>query len=184
MNNKNKIATMNVGDSSKLSKDTKYIKFEGNNDDFFWRVAGDVLNPDAEIIVPETHQAIYVKDGILQEVLNAGRYRIFDVKKGLFGSKKVGVVSVDIVFLSKTCKVKVLWGTMNPIKLRDPLTEIPVELRANGEFTIQVKNPKKFYLEIVGADKSFNIDSLKKRLAARMLSFVEPVIARVMHDEQ
>jgi hypothetical protein len=96
----------------------------------------------------------------------------------------VDAVTLDIIFISKTCKVKVLWGTREPIRSRDPLTQIPVTIRSNGEFTIQIDNPKKFYLEIVGADKVFNIESLKERLAARMLSFVEPVIAKYMHDKQ
>lgn len=185
MSNQN-VSVLDMGASHQLDPKTRYIKFEGDNSQFFWRVCGDILNSEAEIIIPETHQAIYVKDGVMQEVLEGGRYPIFDVQKGGFlglGKKRCHA-TVDIIFVSKTCQVKVLWGTRTPIKLRDDVTEIPVTVRANGEFTIQIHNPKQFYLTTVGSDKNFNIDALKQRCAGRMMSFIEPVIAKFMHDNK
>ena len=183
---KNEVKVLEMGASHQLDENIKFIKFEGDNSQFFWRVCGDICNPDAEIIIPETHQAIYVKDGVMQEVLEGGRHKIFDVQKGGFLGlfKKKVHATVDIIFVSKTCKVLVKWGTRNPIKLRDDVTEIPVTVRANGEFEIQIQNPKKFYLEIVGADKNFTIESLKERCMNRMMLFVEPAIAKYMHDKK
>ncbi len=183
---KDNVKVLDMGATHQLDENTKFIKFEGDNSQFFWRVCGDICNPDAEIIIPETHQAIYVKDGVMQEVLEGGRHRIFDVQKGGFlglGKKKVHA-TVDIIFVSKTCKVLVKWGTRPPIRLRDDITEIPVTVFANGEFEVQIHNPKKFYLEIVGADKNFTIESLRERCIARMMLFVEPAIARFMHDNK
>ena len=34
------------------------------------------------------------------------------------------------------------------------------------------------------SDKNFNIDALKQRCAGRMMSFIEPVIAKFMHDNK
>ena len=173
---------LNMGINT-LDPKAEYIKFEGDNSQLFWRVAGDICNPKAEIIIPETHNAIYVKDGVMQNLLDAGRHPIFDVKKGLFGTKKVGAVSVDVVFMSKTCKLKVLWGTRTPISGRDFMTQIPVEIKANGEFEVQISNPRQFYLELVGSDKSFTVDALRERLIVRMLSYIEPEIASFMQRE-
>lgn len=176
---------VDMGNSAPLAENVKTIIFEGDNEQFFWRVSGNVLNPDAEVIVPETHQVVFVKDGIMNDILEAGRHRIFETQKGGFLGlfKKKVSVNVDLIFLSKTCKVKVLWGTRTPIKLRDPITEIPVTLRGNGEFTVQILNPRQFYLTIVGSDKNFTIESLQQRLAGRMMLFVEDVIAKVMQSK-
>ncbi len=177
-------AHVDMGNSAAIAENVKTIIFEGDNEQFFWRVSGNVLNPDAEVIVPETHQVVFVKDGIMNDILEAGRHRIFETQKaGFLGMfKKKVSANVDLIFLSKTCKVKVLWGTRNPIKLRDPITEIPVTLRGNGEFTVQILNPRQFYLTIVGSDKNFTIESLQQRLAGRMMLFVEDVIAKVMQQ--
>lgn len=182
---KKNITTLNVGDSSVLKPNTSLIRFEGSNTDFFWRIYGDVINPDVKIVVPPTHQAIYIKDGILQDILEAGSHNVFQtVNKGFLGiGKKVDSTVVDIIFMNKTIKFNALWGTHNPILLRDTLTEIPVTLRGNGEFEVGIDNPKKFYLEIVGADKRFDLESLQKRLHVKMMSYIEPVIAKVMHEK-
>ncbi len=163
---------------------TEIIKFEGDNDQLFWRVAGEIINPKAQIVIPETHSAIYIKDGVMQNILEGGRHQVFELKKGLFGYKKVDAVTLDIIFMSKTCKLKVLWGTKAPIKLRDTDTNIPVTLRGHGEFEVQICNPRKFYLEVVGSDKNFNIQNIRDRLQVRMLSYIEPVISDFMKDEK
>lgn len=181
---KQTIMDLNVG-SNTLDPKTQFIKFEGDNNTLLWRVSGRILNAKAEIIVPETHTAIYIKDGIMQNLLEGGRHQVFETKKGIFGiTKKVDAVDIDLVFLSKTCKLRVLWGTRSPIKLRDDMTEIPVTVRANGEFSVNIATPRQFYLELVGADKNFTLQSLKDRLATRLLSYIEPVVAQFMKDEK
>ena len=42
------------------------IKYTGDNTELFRRVPAENLDPDARIIVPETHNAIFIKDGILK----------------------------------------------------------------------------------------------------------------------
>lgn len=182
---KQAITTMNVGDSSVLNANTELIRFEGRNDDFFWRTYGDVLNPKCKIVVPPTHQAVYIKDGKMQDILEGGTYSVFEVvKKGFLGiGKKIDATVVDIIFMNRTAKCKVAWGTPSPINFRDALTDLPISVRGNGEFEVRIKNAKKFYLEIVGADKDFTIESLQERLAVRMMSFVSPAIAKVIHEK-
>lgn len=181
---KKEVVRLEIGEERIINKDTEIIKFEGTNSDFFWRIHGEVINPNCRLVVPPTHQVIYVKDGRLQDVLESGMYDIFEVvKKGFLGfGKKVDATTLDIIFMNKTIKFNALWGTVNPIPLRDPITEFPVTLRGNGEFEVGIDNPKKFYLEIVGAEKNFNLDSLRERLAVKMMSYIEPVIAKTMRD--
>ena len=183
---KNEITNLKIGNTAVLDPQTTLIRFEGSNTDFFWRIHGDVMNPDVKIVIPPTHQAIYIKDGHLQNVLESGTYPVFEtVKKGFFGiGRKVDATVVDIIFMNRTIKFRAFWGTHNPIMARDPLAGLAVTLRGNGEFEVGIDNPKKFYLEIVGADESFTLDSLRERLHVRMMSYIEPVIARVMHDKQ
>lgn len=177
------IKDLNVG-SNTLDPKTQFIKFEGDNETLLWRTSGRIMNAKAEIIVPETHCAVYIKDGVMQNILEGGRHPVFETKKVLFFTKKNDAVDIDLVFLSKTCKLRVLWGTRSPIKLRDDITEIPVTVRANGEFSVNVATPRQFYLELVGADKNFTLQSLKERLATRLLSYIEPVIASFMKNEK
>lgn len=161
------------------------VKFTGSNSELFCRESADGLHASAQVIVPETHTVLLIKDGVVSEALGAGRHDIFDKENGFFRLKKDSdIATVDFVFVSRTAKLPMLWGTATPIKTRDPITEVPVSIGINGELEFRVKTPKQFYLELVGADVEYSVDKLKKRLLSRLMSVVEPVVAQVMQAEK
>ncbi len=161
-----------------MSKEIQVIKYEGDNSELFKRISADGLDPEAKLIVPETHNAILIKDGVLMDTLNSGSYDIFEEKS----AKKCRNVSVEVIFLSKTARLKVMWGTKTRFDFRDVETDVPVKVGAHGEFEVQISNPRKAYMVLIGAEKTFTVQDLKDRLAARMMSKVEPAIARAMRS--
>ncbi|MDE6401555.1 MAG: SPFH domain-containing protein, partial [Clostridiales bacterium] len=153
------------------------VKFTGNNTELFCRESADELHASAQVIVPETHTVLLIKDGVVSEALSAGRHDIFDTENGLFRLKKDSdVATVEFVFISKSAKLPMLWGTASPIRTRDPITGVPVSIGINGELEFRVKTPKQFYLELVGADSEYSVDKLKKRLLTRLVNVVEPIV--------
>mgnify|MGYP001071826736 CR=1 FL=1 len=161
------------------------VKFTGDNSELFCRESADELHASAQVIVPETHTVLLIKDGVVSEALSAGRHDIFDTSNGMFRLKKDSdVASVDFVFISRTAKLPMLWGTAAPIRTRDPITGVAVSIGINGELEFRVKTPKQFYLELVGADSEYSVDKLKKRLLSRLMNAVEPVVTEVMRAER
>lgn len=164
---------------------TEIVKFTGNNAELFCRESADELHAKAQVIVPETHTVLLIKDGVVSEALQPGRHDIFDTENGLFRLKKDSdVASVDFVFVSKTAKLQMLWGTSSPIKTRDPETGVLVSLGANGELELRVKTPKQFYLELVGADTEYSVNKLKRRIQNRLMSVIEPALAKCMREKK
>ena len=53
---------------------------------------------------------------------------------------------------------------------------------ASGEYEIQISNPRKFYLEVIGVEKSYSIDDLKVRLLGRIVNEIEPVISSLIAE--
>ena len=153
-----------------MAKIQQFVKYEGNNEELFVKVSADALNYDAKLIVPETHNAILLKDGVMMDTLNSGSYDIFDSKH----KKKTESITVDVIYMSKTAKLKVNWGTKTQFNFRDTETDVPIKVGAHGEFEVQICNPRKAYLELIGADKTYSVEKLKERLAMRMMSEVEP----------
>lgn len=161
------------------------VKFTGSNSDLFTRESADDLRATAQVIVPETHTVLLIKDGVVSEALSAGRHNIFDTESGFFGPKKDSdCATVDFVFVSKTAKLPMLWGTPSPIRTRDPITSVHVAVGFNGELEFRVATPKKFYLELVGADSDYDVDKLKKRVLLKLMSVIEPLVAKTMADEK
>lgn len=159
-----------------MGRNIHVIKYEGDNSELFKKICVDGLDADAKLVVPETHNAILIKDGMAMDTLNSGSYDIFEEKS----RRKSKNVSVEVIYMSKTARLKVMWGTRSQFSFRDPETDVPVKLGAHGEFEVQISNPRKAYMVLIGAEKEFTVQDLKERLVMRMLSKTEPAIAREM----
>ncbi|MGN1235262.1 MAG: SPFH domain-containing protein [Christensenellaceae bacterium] len=154
------------------------IKYEGNNALLFEKRSADGLSKRAELIVPATHYAILVKDGQMMDTLDSGRHPVFEGKE----EKRTQDVTVDVIFISKTVKLAIRWGTKEQFAFRDEETGVPVRVGARGQFEVQVMNPRKFYLLFVGADAVYDVEKLKERLEIRLLAEAESAIAAAMRE--
>ncbi|MCD7728935.1 MAG: SPFH domain-containing protein [Clostridia bacterium] len=161
-----------------MAKKVRFVKYEGDNSELFKKISPEGLDGDSKVIVPETHNAIILKDGVLMETLNSGSYDIFKEKS----SKKWKGVNVDIIYLSKTAKLKIMWGTKTQFSYRDEQTDLPLKVGAHGEMEVQIGNPRKAYMELIGADKSFTTEDLRERLSMRLLGKIEPAIAKAVKE--
>ena len=52
----------------------KPIEFTGGNDLLIWKVPSKVVSFNREIIVPFTHEVVFVKNGIIMETLDSGKH--------------------------------------------------------------------------------------------------------------
>lgn len=161
---------------------TDDIFCESSNDILFRKVKIDTFSQSRCVIVPETHNALVVVDGIAHETLPSGRHYIFDRKKSsiVISDKKSPLI--EIIYISKTAKLNIYWGTINQWEMRDPVTGTSIKLGASGEFEVQVCNPRKTYLELIGRDETFDIDNLKSRLLGRLLAEVQYSLATTMAE--
>lgn len=71
-----KVTTTRAGYNRQIGYNEKLIRYDGTNEDLLWRIWGDTLNPEAEIVVPLTHDVIIVKDGSRINTYNGGSHRI------------------------------------------------------------------------------------------------------------
>ena len=142
-----------------------------SNNDLFVRLAVEDVGSECYLIVPETHWAIILKDGVNTGVVDAGRYPLTEG-----GRKAQRNSSIEVVYVSRTARLSAQWGTPELVTVSDPETGIPVRIGAGGEFEVKVKNPSKFYVVMVGMDKSFTVQDAKKRLLSRILHEIEPAL--------
>lgn len=163
---------------------TRLIKCEEQNDVLFKKIVVDDYTSSTTVIVPDTHNAIIVKDGIAFDTLSSGKHYIFDKKRNSSAKLLDEAETVEIIFISKTAKLNIYWGTTTQWEMRDPITNIGIKLGASGEFEVQISNPRKAYLELIGAQEVFNTEKLKDRLQGRLLAEVQFQIANIMNDKK
>jgi len=162
--------------SKKVKEEPKTIMFTGKNEDLFTRISLDSVSKEDRIIVPATHSAIIMSNGKLTSTLDGGEYYIDP--NGLHKDARV-----DVLFLSKTVRIQCLFGTPSPVVIKDPSTDLVVEAGVRGEFNVNIENPRQAYLELIGVEDNFNLDSLKKRLSILMVARIGTVLAEVTYNE-
>ena len=134
------------------------------------------LDTNTQMIVEETHCAILLKDGKLVNTLDEGRHKIFD--------RHEQNTIVEVIYMSKTQKHKAFWGTRSKLNMRDPNTNMRIAIGFSGSYEIRIKEPRKFYKELIGSGKYYNMDMLEDRLLDRIVETVEPMIAEYMDNNK
>ena len=122
------------------------IKFSGTNEKLFTRMVVEKVTPKTTLIVPETHNAIIMKDGEMLQTLSKGKYNLSE----LLDVEKDEELVLEIIYVSKTAKLKLLWGTPNKITIEDPVLGETYKMGMSGDFEVQVSDPRKCFLYLVG----------------------------------
>lgn len=164
-----------------MIKKSEPITSKFNNEVFFERYRVENFTEDLSIIVNEVEEdAIVIKDGYVMETIHAGKNMIFEKNE----IKKKTVSQLEVIFISKNAKVKMNWGTSSHLDFEDQIYGLPIRIGINGEISVQVGNPRKFYEEIVGRDSVYDINKLKDRIKGYLLSIIKPEIAKFMTTEK
>ncbi len=158
----------------------KIITFSGDNQKLFSRTILQQIDAKTTLIVPETHNAILVKDGQMLQTLSSGRYFVSQ----FVDLRNEQDVELEVLFMSKTAKLKLLWGTPSKILMFDATVEENYKLGLSGDFEVQICDPRKFYLYIIGADKDLTASSLQERLMSNVVSTLESVLIEVVSQKQ
>lgn len=148
------------------------IKFSGNNDKLFSRVVIDSLSPKLSLIVPETHNAILIKDGQMLQTLSSGKFALAD----FVDFKQDADSQFELLYLSKTAKLKLLWGTNQKLVLFDEATGENYHVGFSGDFEVQIGDPRKCYLYLIGTNEGLSASDLQERLRSNVVSVMELVI--------
>ena len=166
------------------------IKYEGGNNILVWKHPREDFNTAAQLIVHETQEAIVYKDGAAKDLYKAGKYTI--ETENIPGIKQLvylatGGVSpnhYEVYFINKAYSMNVFWGTTSPIKIQDPVWQVPFNIRAHGQFAVRVDNSRMLLAKIVGTTKSFTQKTLTDHFRGLLMSRIKDYISTLMVQEQ
>lgn len=132
------------------------IKYEGDNDTFIWKHPIEDFNYGSQLIVHESQEAIFFKDGQALDLFGPGRYTLETQQLPLL--EKVyklptdteGTFHSEVYFINKTVQMGIKWGTPDKVRFIDPLTGVPLELGASGAINMMVSDSRKLLVKLVG----------------------------------
>ena len=158
------------------------------DDLLIWKHTKEDFNDNSQLIVMESEEALFVKDGVVVETFTAGKYTLntanFPFLNGLrkLVSGGESPFSCKIYFVDKAHKLEMLWGTDSPIQMRDAEYGFAVGVRARGSYSIQIKDAKKFFVKLVGNTILFTKEQIQEQFRSAFQSKIKVAIAKTMKE--
>lgn len=154
--------------SEEIKKDglASIIKYEGENETLVWKHPIEDFNLGSQLIVHESQEAIFFRDGQALDLFGAGRYTLetqqLPILEKIYSlpTDTEGTFHSEVYFVNMTTQMGIKWGTDSKVRLFDPMTGMHIELGASGEFNIHVTNSRKLLLKLVGTTASLKQDQL------------------------
>lgn len=161
------------------------IKYEGDNRTFIWKHPCEDFNTGSQLIVHESQEAVFFRDGKALESFGAGRHtletqnmpRLKDHFNAIAGGKSV--FHAEVYFINLTTQLGVKWGTDSKIRMYDPISGLHLELGACGTFNIKVIDGRKLLLKVVGTTSGFTQDNVFGTTSSATNYFRGMIVAKV-----
>ena len=149
-----------------------------------WRfpMADMEIQYGASLTVRESQMAVFVNEGKIADVFGPGMYKLttqtIPVLTYLKNWDKLfeSPFKSDVYFFSTRQQVDQKWGTPQPITIRDKDFGA-VRLRAFGNYSFRIADPKLFHTEISGTRDTYGVGDLDGQLRGLVLQNISNAIA-------
>ncbi len=149
-----------------------------------WRfpMADKEIQNGGSLTVRESQMALFVNEGKIADVFGPGIYKLttqtLPVLTYLKNWDKLfeSPFKSDVYFFSTRQQVDQKWGTPQPITIRDKDFGA-IRLRAFGNYSFRVADPKLFHTEISGTRERYEVADLEGQLRGLVLQNISNAIA-------
>ncbi|MCC6455484.1 MAG: SPFH domain-containing protein [Caldilineaceae bacterium] len=139
----------------------------------------------SQVIVRESQRAIFYRDGKSLDTFPPGRHTIttmnLPILSGLLRLATGGdnMFTAEVYFVNMREFTDMKWGTPQPISLRDTDLGL-VRLRAFGQYSMQISDPKRFVDQIVGTQGIYTTAQIEDYLRNAIISRMTDVLGENM----
>jgi membrane protease subunit (stomatin/prohibitin family) len=175
------------------------IKYEGGNDVFVWKHPIEDFNLGSQLIVHESQEALFFRDGKALDLFGAGRYTLATQNLPLLENlyklptNADEVFHSEVYFINLTTQMGIKWGTDSKVRFFDPASGLHIEIGACGSFNIRVCDSRKLVLKLVGttneltgADvmgvEAFGITFIVGKFRSLIMNKVKANLARAIRE--
>lgn len=166
------------------------IKYNGSPDIFAWKYPNEELGTWSQLIVNESQEAIFFKEGKALDLFQSGKHSL-DTSNIPILSKIINIpfggrslFTAEIWYINKLFSLDIKWGTATPIQLQDPKYKLFVAVRLNGMFGIKIEDSKKFLTKLVGTMSFFDKQSIIKYFRGLYITKVKDTVASYLVHRQ
>lgn len=149
-----------------------------------WTDNGDEIKNASTLIVGPGQGCIFVYEGKVQSVIqqegslnletdNIPFWTTISKFMQFFESEhKVGI------YFYKRCEIlNQKWGTTSTIKYEDPKYHFPVGLKAYGNYSYSIADPRDFFATVVGSHNDYFVEDFRSVMSARIIQPLSDFLA-------
>lgn len=171
------------------------VRYEGDNETLVWKHPIEDFNFGSQLIVHESQEAIFFRDGQALDLFGAGRYTLETQQLPLLEkfyklpTDTEGTFHSEVYYINIATQMGIKWGTDTKVRLFDPASGLHVELGASGEFNIRVTDSRRLLLKVVGTTGSLGQNQLlgsgndKGFFRAMVMTQVKSFLAQAIREQ-
>lgn len=171
------------------------IKYDGDNETLVWKHPVEDFKMGTQLIVHESQEAVFFKDGRALDVFGPGRYTLETQRLPLLDrffklpSDTEKTFHSEIYYINTATQMGIKWGTDSKIRLLEPVSGLPIEIGACGEFNVRVDNSRRLLSKVVGTASDFDQGKLfgeneeKGYFRSLVITQVKSSLAQIIKEE-
>lgn len=142
------------------------IRYSGPPGVLVWKYPGENMNTGSRLLVNQSQEAVFVRDGVICDVLGPGSHTL-DTNNLPFLSSLANLpfgrkspFTAEVYFVNRLTNLDIKWGTAVPVQLSDPVYHVAIPLRAFGQYGIAVEDGRLFMEKVVGTSARYTAGEL------------------------
>ena len=162
------------------------LKFEGDDKTLVWKSDKEDFNTGTQLIVHESQEAVFYRDGQALDLFGPGRYTLETANIPLL-NKLINLPTngksrfhTEVYFINKSVALDVKWGTTSKFEVLDPQFFIQLNVGASGSLEIKIKDSRKFLVKVVGTQSSINTAKISDYFREKIIVNVKAHLAKLM----
>lgn len=165
------------------------IQYEGDNTTFIWKHPCTDFNIGSQLIVHESQEAIFFKNGEALDLFIAGRHTLKTQNIPLITNAYKKLIldgntpfHCEVYFINKVEQMAIKWGTDSKVQYMDPQYNFPISIGASGDMSLRVENSRKLLLKLVGTEAELSQSKLTSYFRGILMTRVKSYIAQAMRE--
>lgn len=163
------------------------IQYEGDNKTFIFRHPCTDFNLGSQLIVHESQEAIFLKNGQALDTFGPGRHTLstqnIPLIRKLFAKAMDGeMFHCEVYFINKTEQLAIKWGLDSQVEFTVPNYQFPLKLGASGEMSLSVEDGRRIVIKLVGTETTLTQDQFINWIRGQIKPVVAAHLARKMRS--
>jgi len=172
------------------------LKYDGPNNVLVWKwqpqnggSREEELRIGTQLIVNQSQQAVFVKNGQIADVFDAGKHTLstqnLPILTSIIGLAFGGQspFKAEVYFINRVVAMDTKFGLL-PFNMIEPNFKVPIPLTSRGSFAVKIADTPMFMNRIIGTVPDFEANTLRQFFRGIITENIKSAIYKIAKEQQ